>query len=289
MIHIATVHYQSDRWIDIQLNYLKKHIKQPFRIYAFLCGDAVKHRQKFFYSSVQPVKEHAIKLNILSDIISFAAKPEDHLIFIDGDAFPVSPLDSLLDEVPSQTDLAAIVRKENFRDSQPHPSFCLTTVGFWKQINGDWEKGVIWRGENGDTIEDVGGRLMISLSEKNIKWKKILRTSVNPHHPVFFGLYGNIIYHHGAGFRNPTSRHDRFNTVKTLVKSAFIGNFYDMILTRMSLKNRNRLLYYLGIKQRFLKKNQNAGEEVYQMLLRSEEEFLSFINSGNSITTISNS
>jgi hypothetical protein len=39
------------------------------------------------------------------------------------------------------------------------------------------------------------------LEEKGIDWYPLLRTNkVNPH-PLQFGVYGDLIYHHGGGFR----------------------------------------------------------------------------------------
>ena len=44
MIHIATVHWETDKWIDTQLKYINQNINQPFRVYAFLSSDAAKHK-----------------------------------------------------------------------------------------------------------------------------------------------------------------------------------------------------------------------------------------------------
>ena len=99
MIHIATVHWVSGEWIDIQLEYLRRFISEPFRVYAFLSGQAEDHRHKFFYSNTEPVIAHAIKLNLLAEIIGYhAGSPDDRLIFIDGDAFPVGDLCSYAEE-----------------------------------------------------------------------------------------------------------------------------------------------------------------------------------------------
>lgn len=36
MLHVLTVHYRSDIWIDIQHRYFQRWITSPFRIYASL-------------------------------------------------------------------------------------------------------------------------------------------------------------------------------------------------------------------------------------------------------------
>ena len=38
MIHIATVHWMSDRWIELQLAYLRRNMDRPYRVYADLEG-----------------------------------------------------------------------------------------------------------------------------------------------------------------------------------------------------------------------------------------------------------
>ena len=48
MIHVATVHYRSDRWIDPQLRYLERFLPGPFRVYAFLTRVPGDHSGKFF-------------------------------------------------------------------------------------------------------------------------------------------------------------------------------------------------------------------------------------------------
>ena len=71
MLHIATVHWRSEKWIDIQLRFLRRHLTCPYRVYAFLNEIPAANRGKFFYSSVEPIREHAVKLNALADVIAF--------------------------------------------------------------------------------------------------------------------------------------------------------------------------------------------------------------------------
>lgn len=202
MIHIATIHYQTDKWIEIQLRYIKKYILEEYRIYAFLDGDAAKLKNKFFYACTESIQDHGheIKLNILADIISFTANNNDILIFLDGDAFPIGNIMELVYDKIDTHKLLAIQRLENMGDIQPHPSFCVTKVGFWKEIEGDWKMGYKWRNNIG-TVTDVGGNLLKILTEKQINWYQLHKTSQLGEHPLWFGIYANMIYHHGSGFR----------------------------------------------------------------------------------------
>ena len=94
------------------------------------------------------------KLDRLAAIVTEQAEPDDLLLFCDGDAFPIAAIgEHVLDGRP----LAAIRRDENLGEQQPHPCFCLTTVGFWNEIGGTWTRGYTWKASNGEEITEVGG------------------------------------------------------------------------------------------------------------------------------------
>lgn len=200
--HIATVHWKDDRWIDMQLRYLERHLPQPFQVYAFLNHLDRDHSGRFFYSSDERIREHSTKLNLLADVISFsAASDDDPLLFIDGDAFPIADLDRMITEDLPRHKLIA-VRREEASDVQPHPCFCLTTVGFWRELGGDWRKGGhSWTNAVGREVSDVGARVLKAVDEKGVDWKPLLRSNRQNPHPLFFGVYDDLVYHHGAGFR----------------------------------------------------------------------------------------
>ena len=121
MIHIATVHWAHDRWIDVQLAYLERNIDEPYRVYAWLDKGMRQHAGKFFYSTDIPLKEHELKLTLLGDLVARAADPDDIIVFIDGDAFPIAPIGPFLRETLEQYPLVAVRRDENNGDPQPHP------------------------------------------------------------------------------------------------------------------------------------------------------------------------
>src|SRR5947208_8148414 len=104
MIHIATVHWMSDRWIDLQLDHLRRNMDRPYRVYADLEGVDPQHAERFDVATDLSAERddgplpHAQKLNALADLIAEQADPADTLIFIDGDAFPVQPLGDFLED-----------------------------------------------------------------------------------------------------------------------------------------------------------------------------------------------
>lgn len=196
MIHIATVHWRDDRWVAPQRRYLDRNLERPYRLHA----DSDP--------SGEGPDAHAEKLNALAAEIVREADPTDLLIFLDGDAFPIAPLDDFLEKTLQRFPLAAIRRDENLGDKQPHPAFCVTTVDFWRELGGDWSRAP-WTNDLGWEISDPGGRLLEKLAEKGVDWHPLQRTNRANLHPVLFGVYDDVVYHHGAGFRDVFDRVDR--------------------------------------------------------------------------------
>jgi hypothetical protein len=209
MLHIATIHWESDEWVDIQLDYLRRHIHGPYQVYAWLNDLPDGHAAKYFYSTTEPVVAHAFKLNRLAEIASAeASSPDDLLMFIDGDAFPIGDVIAFGRRKLKRYPLLAVQRRENNGDLQPHPCFCLTTIGFWQSIGGDWREGHAWRNLQGVPTTDVGGNLLGILEQRLVEWYPMLRSNKHDLHPLFFALYEDLVYHHGAAFRTPVSRLD---------------------------------------------------------------------------------
>lgn len=202
MLHVVTVHWQDDRWIEPQLRFLRRNLPADHRVYASLNGIDPSFDREFFYAA-DLEGGHADKLNALAAVVAEHADPDDLLMFLDGDAFPIAPIGPA---VLGDTALAAVRRDENLGDRQPHPSFCLTTVGFWSEIGGDWRRGYEWTSSTGDHVTDVGGNLLGILTESAIPWRPLLRTNRLDLDPLWFAIYGDVVYHHGAGFRPPLAR-----------------------------------------------------------------------------------
>ncbi|MGZ6997101.1 MAG: hypothetical protein ACXVLZ_02635 [Acidimicrobiia bacterium] len=203
MIHVVTVHYLDDRWIGPQLRFLHRHLPAERTITGCLNGIDPRWAQCFDHTVDLP-GEHADKLNALARIVTErGAAPDDLLLFVDGDAFPIAPVRP---EILGTTPLAAVRRDENLADRQPHPCFCLTTVGFWNDLGGDWGKGHTWETSTGSRVTDVGGNLLGLLEARGIEWTPLVRTNVVDLDPLYFGIYADLVYHHGAGFRIPKTR-----------------------------------------------------------------------------------
>lgn len=202
MFHIVTVHWRSADWIEPQLRYIRRNFPHDTRVYASLNGIDDEHHALFAYAADLP-GTHPEKLNALAEVVSEQARPDDFLVFLDGDAFPIAPITpAILQGRP----LAAVRRDENLGDPQPHPCFAVTTVAFWNSIGGDWRPGYSWTNDLGYKTTDVGANLLGILRSRNAEWRPLLRNNRVDLHPLWFAIYGDVVYHHGAGFRGRVAR-----------------------------------------------------------------------------------
>ena len=277
MIHVVTVHFMDDRWIGPQLRFLRRNLGDDHRVVACLNG-IDPGWNNVFDATHQIDGSHAEKLNALAQIVTESgASADDLLLFIDGDAFPIAPIGpELLDTAP----LAAVRRDENLRDCQPHPCFCITTVGFWNAIGGDWRPGHTWPIEGGGRVTDVGGNLLGILEAGNIEWRPLLRSNKVNLDPLFFGIYGDTVYHHGAGFRVPTSRQRMESTRQDVLWAAsdaqiptwvpVMGRLERSARYRIADRRHRRQISALAGKAR------DTADDIYREIETDDEFFLRF-------------
>jgi hypothetical protein len=200
VLHIATVHHRSPRWIEIQTRELRRHISEPYETWTSLEGIEDSYATHFDHV-IDQAGGHAGKLNDLALEIAHHGADDDLVMFLDGDAFPIDDPMPLIRSALANTPLVAAQRAENLGDQQPHPCFCVTTVSTWRQLPGDWSMGHRWQTADGRLYTDVGGNLLHALELTGTPWTPVHRTNPIRIDPLMFAIYGDAIYHHGAGFR----------------------------------------------------------------------------------------
>jgi hypothetical protein len=200
LLHVATVHYRSPRWIEIQTRYLREHISVPYKTWSSL--ELIDPSYGVHFDRVvEQLGRHPGKLNHLAIEILSEAQDDDLLMFLDGDAFPIADPMPLIGESLERAPLLAVRRAENINQPQPHPCFCVTTVRTWRTLPGDWSGGPTWPGAQGKLVTDVGGMLLRKLELAGLDWVQVLRSNRHNIDPLYFAVYGDVVYHHGAGFR----------------------------------------------------------------------------------------
>jgi len=203
MLYIATVHHKSPRWIELQARYLAEHVSVPYETWSSVDRIDPSYGVHFDRIVAQRGSPPA-KLNHLALEISLQAGDEDLLMFLHGDAFPIADPMPLIADGLARAPLIAVRRAEDAGEPQPHPCFCVTTVGAWRSLPGDWSAGPTWPGPGGSPRTDVGANLLRALELSNTPWIEVLRSNRRNLDPVYFAVYGDVIYHHGAGFRSGT-------------------------------------------------------------------------------------
>ncbi len=203
MLYVATVHYKSAQWIEIQTAYLRKHIPVPYRVWTSLEGIDDSYAVHFD-RVIEQVGPHAGKLNHLAMEISHVASDGDLLMFLDGDAFPIADPMPVITDGLARAPLVAVRRAEHLDDPQPHPCFCVTTVGAWNRLGGDWSPGSAWPTSPGRLWSDVGGNLLRKLQLTETPWVELLRSNRKNLDPLYFAIYEDVVYHHGSSFRRAT-------------------------------------------------------------------------------------
>jgi hypothetical protein len=209
VLHIATVHKDTPRWVEIQTRHLRENIRVPYQTWTSIEGIDSSHGVHFDHV-IEQKGAHPAKLNHLALEITHRADPADLLMFLDGDAFPIGDPIPLVEDALARAPLVAARRDENLGDPQPHPCFCVTTVGTWRSLPGDWSSGYEWTNSEGRRVSDTGANLLRALELTNTPWVPVLRTNKRNPDPIFFGIYGDVVYHHGAGFRR-ISRFTRYH------------------------------------------------------------------------------
>ncbi len=210
MIYVLTAHYGSGHWIAQQQTCLGAYIEEPFRVLCSVEGfkaNQVLPASTSTWEVVEQRGDHAAKLNQLARRALCEAKAHDILLFLDGDALPIANLSDIIG-ICRDGELVAIRRDENLGDPIPHPSFCAVRVDIWRELPGDWSPGPTWVNSAGRSVSDVGALLWANLRARRVDWTPLLRTRTHHLHAVWFGVYGDLVYHHGAGFRFPVCRHD---------------------------------------------------------------------------------
>ncbi len=265
MLYVATVHFRTPKWIDIQQRYLRRNITEPFKTFAVLDDISPEYHSRFDRVVVAQGL-HEGRLNLLAAEVGMEADPKDVLLFLDGDAFPVAdPMPTIYDALAS-TSLLAVRRDENQGDKQPHPCFCAIEVGEWQRIHGDWSEGYVWKNDSGRPASDVGGNLLGILERNNIRWTPLLRTNKRNDHPVWFGVYGNIVYHHGSGFRRPFARAD-VDTRPPGLRGERIP-LLNKAIPKMNARRRRRWMEELHLR------SEQLGEEWFELLQHDPDFYL---------------
>ena len=228
MIKICTIHHKTDKFLNLQYNYLQKFTNSDF---SMICGfdniNIPDTKSNVNYVDFTNQRQtHSQRLNHLFNVTNNGSSNDDDvLIFMDSDCFPIKSWVDYVVEKLKTNPIVAIQRSENFSaplgcipEVHPHPCFFATTFGFWRKNNLSF-----------DDQETTGYSLLNFLSSNNLDFYKLLRSNTVNLHPLMFGIYDDLFYHHGAGNRPPYDGVD-ICLRKRLEKGVSLDLFYPRIL-----------------------------------------------------------
>jgi|GEM_PF-647290 len=197
MLHIASAHGGSPRWLGVQRRQIARHITVPHMRWGSLALGDASHAGAFDRAIEQKGPE-AGKLNHLATEICHEAADDDLLMFLAPDAFPIADPMPVIERALAQAPLVAVRRGENDGDPVPHPCFCVTTAGAWRRLAGDWSDGYPFTAPGLGRVSDYGANLLRRLELTATPWVALERTNGTPLDPLHFAVYGGIVYFHDA-------------------------------------------------------------------------------------------
>jgi hypothetical protein len=221
MIYIVTNHHgpSVNKFVHLQSKYLQRYSESDYKVFCGISNFEYDSKQDAWNINADPQymgnyelintddprleNQHHTKMNFLSHIIkdNHQINDEDLLVFLDGDAFPVSHWDNIVSETLEEHKVVCVYRTENLeplvpneQKPYPHLMFVAVKAKFWFENELNWEKS-----PHGGPI---GPPLKFWLEEKGYSTYPLLRSNKVDVHPLFFGVYGDLIYHHGSSSGN---------------------------------------------------------------------------------------
>ena len=206
MLHILTIHFK-DRWVDIQRKNLKKYINEPYKIYTRLGENFEQHKGKFD-GAIEGQGHWTASMKLLLNFIKENAQPEDKVLLLDSDAFPIAPITDFLDTKLKTYPFIACQEPQHEWDTTykiPHPMFMLFKAKHILQEDLGYYLSNIIQDKN----NNWWGGVIKWMEKNNYDYYPITRSNKINLHPLYFGVYENLIYHHWAGSRTMITRQDR--------------------------------------------------------------------------------
>ena len=254
MIHIVTINWATDKWIDIQLDSFKKWIDLSFKVYTRLGNmdekTYNKHKDKYFCCLQGNVGEKSHVTHgyqeVLPKVVENLSKG-DLIMFIDSDAFLINDISKIINNIDKYPFIAIEEPNHEYRFDgflTPHPLFYLFKAEYFLESNLDWYAKQVML----DTAGNWWGSIIKWLDENNIKYYPLKRTNKVNLHPLYFAIYEDIIYHHWAGSRRMITIPDRMRHSET-------GESLDQIA----------------------EKNHELSEQVYEQIKYQKEDFMNYL------------
>ena len=244
MIHIFSLHFKDDKWADIQLRSIKHYVKVPYKTYAVYSHmskdiyDKRKTQYDYFLNKEEGLHVHKGGNYHLTDghrdiipLIKKHSQPGDIFLRLDSDAFIIDDIDDKFIDLVNKHKFIAVHEPQHEWDinhKTPHPSLWAFPTDF---LNTNLSKAMSTLNE--DKHSNWWGGVVKWIEQNNINWYSLERSNKISLHPLYYAIYGNLVYHHWAGSRNMITRPDRKiskSTGESLDKIAYKNNQISNII-----------------------------------------------------------
>jgi len=181
MLWIISPHLGDD-WRSVQKYFVSKYTSQKYKLIQFPVPNGVKHIKA---------------LNKCMKVLKKFVKPDDLCVVFDSDAWPVNKNWIKICSAYLKEKKYCAVQRTEADDGRhiAHPCFVCWPAS----------RNLEWATHGPAKNPHVKG------SENQNIWKGFKRTNAHELHPRLYSIYGNIVYHHGAGSRDVSGEHKFVN------------------------------------------------------------------------------
>jgi hypothetical protein len=190
-------------WIRLCLEQLERHTASPYDVLAWDNSFLPEHLEILAASPRVTVYSDRKKqtdvrhARALERLLREVPSEAEYVVTLDTDSFPIRDgwLDNLLGRLVRGAWIAGIWRDEMAPRIEPfvHPS-CLAT-----RRDTFLHLGVGFRRDGG---QDVGQNLTKAVVASGGRVSRLRRSNARDVHFLMGGIYGDLVYHHGAGSRH---------------------------------------------------------------------------------------
>jgi hypothetical protein len=188
-------------WIDLCLRQVQRHSQNPAEILVWDNSYLPEHRAIMAQYDNVTVYDDPGKVDVrhgaaLDRLVGLVPETAEWVITLDTDAFPIRDrwIEELVDPLVGGAALVGVWRDEMQAQITPyvHPS-CLAA-----RRKTLVDLGIPFKRASG---QDVGQNISLALAGEGRSFGRLTRTNVRNPHFLMAGIYGDLIYHHGAGSR----------------------------------------------------------------------------------------
>ena len=279
--------------LQLHLERIARHTHTPYSLYAAVNRATPRAREMLAStpnvivcdiaeSDQRGSREHAYYLDGLA--VRALDGGASHIVTLDVDSFPIDDgwVDVLATTAPSDSGVAGILRAENGDVALPHPSCTLIRRDFFERftpsftpdsdLTPSFRRFLRSTGQSGDT----GIRLAYTLWLEDLSWGKLRRTNVVDMHYLIGGIYGDVVFHLGAGARSTLFRKD---LKRSVIHRLTMPIERSRPRTDMTIRMKRRLLALTRSRaeRRAINRNEEVASRVRSWLIKDSDGLFSYL------------